>query len=583
MSFVHVLIVALAFTCVACAGSKDQKQCQEITIPMCKGIGYNYTYMPNQFNHDTQDEAGLEVHQFWPLVEIQCSPDLKFFLCSMYAPICMENYQPHLPACRSVCERAKTGCAPLMRQYGFVWPERMDCNKLPRYGEGQLCMDRNMTDSSSSGGGGGSPSVTAKPPPNVNAKTTRIPGYLDGNDDEHDLSSDVNNGDFKNQPIDHCACKCQFQPITESNAYYGKVTTGIVENCAMNCSSPYLTEEEKTFTSFWIGLWSCLCCLSTALTLLTFLIDVTRFKYPERPIIFLSGCYFMVSIGYIIRMIVGHEGVACDGKMIRYAAPTSSAASCVITFLLIYFFGMASSIWWVILALTWFMSAGLKWGSEAIASYAQYFHIAAWLIPSVKTIVVLALSKVDGDPVSGICYVGNQDIDNLRGFVLIPLFAYLLLGSSFLVAGFISLFRIRNVIKHQNGGKIDKLERLMIRIGVFSLLYTIPATIVLACYFYEQHLKEEWELSANCPCRGKAVKPNFAVLMLKYFMLLVVGITSGFWVWTGKTVETWKKLCNGRLCCRYSDYAYSRPPIKYSPTSGSAVSSIHKHLPVSHC
>jgi len=29
-------------------GAADRKQCQEITIPMCKGIGYNYTYMPNQ-------------------------------------------------------------------------------------------------------------------------------------------------------------------------------------------------------------------------------------------------------------------------------------------------------------------------------------------------------------------------------------------------------------------------------------------------------------------------------------------------------------------------------------------------------
>lgn len=38
-----------------------EMKCQEITIPMCKGIGYNLTYMPNQFNHDTQEEAGLEV------------------------------------------------------------------------------------------------------------------------------------------------------------------------------------------------------------------------------------------------------------------------------------------------------------------------------------------------------------------------------------------------------------------------------------------------------------------------------------------------------------------------------------------
>ena len=78
----------------------ERRQCEHITIPMCRGIGYNLTYMPNQFNHETQEEAGLEVHQFWPLVEIQCSPHLRFFLCSMYAPICIPNYSKPLPACR---------------------------------------------------------------------------------------------------------------------------------------------------------------------------------------------------------------------------------------------------------------------------------------------------------------------------------------------------------------------------------------------------------------------------------------------------------------------------------------------------
>ena len=481
-----------------------------------------------------------------------------------------------------------------MRQYGFVWPERMDCSRLPRYGEGKLCMDRNITDSStgSSGGGGGrgadlpQPARTTQPPARtIKPSDDGMYGGMDdmGNTDTTWNIDDMDPSVISGYPIDQpqCICECRFQTVPPSSSYYGKITTGGIPNCAMNCTSPYLTDDEKTFATFWIGLWSILCCLSTAVTLLTFVVDMTRFKYPERPIIYLGGCYFMVSIGYIIRLAVGHEAVACDGQMIRYQ--TNEPASCVSTFLLTYFFGMASSIWWVILALTWFLSAGLKWGSEAIASYAQYFHIAAWLIPSIKTITVLALSSVDGDPVGGICYVGNQNANNLRGFVLIPLLVYLILGSSFLIAGFVSLFRIRSVIKHQNGGKIDKLERLMMRIGVFSLLYTIPATIVLACYFYEQHLKDDWERSVTCPCVGAKSKPDFVVFMLKYFMLLVVGITSGFWIWSGKTVESWKKLCNGRFCCRNSDYAYSRPPIKYSPTSGSAVSSIHKPLPISHC
>ena len=32
-------------------------QCEEISIPLCKEIGYNYTRLPNQFNHETQDEV----------------------------------------------------------------------------------------------------------------------------------------------------------------------------------------------------------------------------------------------------------------------------------------------------------------------------------------------------------------------------------------------------------------------------------------------------------------------------------------------------------------------------------------------
>ena len=465
-----------------------------------------------------------------------------------------------------------------MRQYGFMWPERMNCDKFPRHGE-KLCMDRNVTDDSSAQGNTERPSPghTVKPkPPKLPNHTLNI--NVDPGTDVH----------FTPDPryvipdsfTTRCAYMCRLQVVPEDSSLYGQITTGGIKNCVMNCTSPYLSEEQRTFTTFWIGLWSILCFISTAFSLLTFVVDMTRFKYPERPIIFLSGCYLMVSVGFLIRVIVGHEEVACDGKMIRYS--TTGPASCVSTFLLIYYFGMASSIWWVILAFTWFLSAGLKWGSEAISSYSQYFHIAAWLIPSIKTIVVLAMSSVDGDPVGGICYVGNQNINNLRGFVLIPLFVYLIIGSTFLIAGFVSLFRIRKVIKHQNGGKIDKLERLMLRIGVFSLLYTIPATILLACYFYEQHLKDRWEMSLTKPCDGGTSKPDFAVFMLKYLMLLAVGITSGFWIWSNKTLESWRRFCNGRFCCGNSDYAYSRPPIKYSPTSGSAVSSLHK-VPVSHC
>lgn len=533
----RLTLFALLLHGTRCWAAKEL-QCQEITVPLCKGIGYNHTYMPNQFKHDSQDEAGLEVHQFWPLVEIKCSPDLRFFLCSMYTPICLEDYKKPLPPCRSVCERARAGCAPLMRQYGFPWPDRMRCDLLPEQGDQHtLCMDDNRSQTTTA-----PPLLVAKPTnralkPYAPKKKTysRVPG--------------------KHKPAaahcePGCFCRDPMVPLSADHPLLHRVHTGQVPNCAVPCHSPYLSPEERAFTNFWIGLWSALCFVSTLVTVATFLIDMDRFKYPERPIIFLSACYLFVSLGYLVRLIAGHEEVACDRESgvehIRYES--TGPALCTLVFLLIYFFGMASSIWWVILSLTWFLAAALKWGNEAIAGHAQYFHLAAWLVPSVKSIAVLALSAVDGDSVAGICYVGNQNLDNLRGFVLAPLVLYLFIGTMFLLAGFVSLFRIRSVIK-QGGTKTDKLERLMIRIGVFTVLYTVPATVIVACYFYEQHNRGAWELTHTCSCAQDAARarPDYAVFMLKYFMCLLVGITSGAWVWSGKTLDSWRTFCT--RCC----------------------------------
>ncbi|NWU77248.1 FZD8 protein, partial [Onychorhynchus coronatus] len=476
-----------AASAAAAASSSSAKElsCQEITVPLCKGIGYNYTYMPNQFNHDTQDEAGLEVHQFWPLVEIQCSSDLRFFLCSMYTPICLEDYKKPLPPCRSVCERAKAGCAPLMRQYGFAWPDRMRCDRLPEQGSPDtLCMDYNRTDL-----------TTAAPPP---AKPP-LRGAKPGSPARAPPAAPPAEAPRKTRPPPPCepGCQCRAPMVSvssERHPLYNRVKTGQIANCALPCHNPYFSPDERAFTAFWIGLWSVLCFLSTFATVSTFLIDMERFKYPERPIIFLAACYLFVSLGYLVRLVAGHE----------------------------------------------------KWGNEAIAGYAQYFHLAAWLLPSVKSIAVLALSSVDGDPVAGICYVGNQSLENLRGFVLAPLLIYLAIGSMFLLAGFVSLFRIRSVIKQQGGPtKTHKLEKLMIRLGLFTVLYTVPAASVVACLFYEQHNRPRWEATHNCPCLrdqqpDQARRPDYAVFMLKYFMCLVVGITSGVWVWSGKTLESWR-------------------------------------------
>jgi hypothetical protein len=85
-----------------------------------------------------------------------------------------------------------------------------------------------------------------------------------------------------------------------------------IKKCLPPCHSAYFADEQsKSMMNMWLTFLSLLCAISCAFVLLTFFIDITRFKYPQRPIIFLALCYFFVSCGYLIRLSLGHENVAC--------------------------------------------------------------------------------------------------------------------------------------------------------------------------------------------------------------------------------------------------------------------------------
>ena len=330
----------------------------------------------------------------------------------------------------------------------------------------------------------------------------------------------------------------------------------------MPCDNNLFEKQEITFARSWVLAWSSICFTSTLFTILTFLIETSRFKYPERPIIFLSGCYFIVSLGYLIGSLNNSNSIVCkslkNGQMINkeFLVQGVEHIPCTLIFMMIYFFGMSSAIWWVILTLTWFLAAGLKWGHEAIENISSYFHLAAWAIPGVKLIAILWLQKVDADILSGACYTGLRNINLMRGFVLVPLFFYLILGGCFLLAGFVSLFRIRMVMKHE-GNKTEKLEKFMVRIGVFSILYMVPAIIVICCHFYEQSSYTKWidywlkrnfiEFNLPPDYVTTSLYENdrsaliFSLFMVKYAMLLIVGITSGFWIWSHKTISSWRR------------------------------------------
>lgn len=62
-----------------------------------------------------------------------------------------------------------------------------------------------------------------------------------------------------------------------------------LENCGPPCKGHFWSEEDIRLSRKWILGWGVLCLISTFFTVCTYLIDRERFRYPERPIVFLAG------------------------------------------------------------------------------------------------------------------------------------------------------------------------------------------------------------------------------------------------------------------------------------------------------
>lgn len=559
------LLLLLLFFLPGVLGKKSK--CQKITIPLCANIGYNTTRYPNFLGQENQEDAAAKIHEFTPLVAVNCAPQLRFFLCSVFAPMCSEGLDHPIYSCRSMCEAARNGCTPVMQKFGFDWPDTLDCSQMPFQGDpraksdpSKLCMAAPNLDHQSVNMTEFWKNFDSLDPKykEVLKRLGQLPGSWGPDQSTVTPTTSKDDGQLYPNQSDIGAVSIPSLCKNDSRNALAKkfVTVKKYDMCVPKCGEDvYFTASNRRFVETWVTIWSIFCFLSTAFTVLTFAIDTTRFKYPERPIIFLSLCYNLYSIAFIVRAIAGTESIICDKAnhhVVAAGMNIADHAGCSVVFLMLYYFGMASALWWVALTFAWFLAAGLKWGQEAIEAKATYFHIVAWTVPAVQTIIVLILRKVDADELTGICYVGNSDQKNLGGYVLAPLSFYLIIGTLFLLAGFIALFRIRTVLKNKETDT-NKLEKLMVRIGVFSILYTVPVTSVVACYFYEHANMERWRMNV-LRCQGDEAcmeeqGPSVELFTVKYFMLLAVGITSNMWIWSTKTCQAWRrfyrKKCNG--------------------------------------
>ncbi|KAF4518122.1 hypothetical protein B566_EDAN007823 [Ephemera danica] len=501
--------------------------CEPIQIETCQGLGYELTTMPNLLGHESQAQANRELNLLLLRITHECSPHLRLFLCSMFVPLCSEQVSAPVPACRSLCEEVQSSCSLLLLSLKRPWHPFFNCSQFPEPKRNGPCM---QFPNASEDATAPDTSVT------VHGRPTRRHNWLQGERNPNPLLTP-----------NESQCPPNFAKARDLSSV----------TCSPQCGKDaYFSSRDKTFAAAWMSGWAWLCFISTLFTLLTFWVEPSRFRYPERPVVFLALCYNIISLAFIVRGILGAEKISClhtdeDSYVVTEGL---ESAPCTLIFLILYYFSMASAVWWLVLTIAWFLSAAKKWSSEALHGLASFFHTAAWGGPAIAAGAVLAMRKVAGDELTGLCFVAEPAV---LGFVVLPHALLLLVGAALAAAGGTALVQVRQAMRCA-GRDTAKLERLMTRLGVFAALYVIPALGALVCWMYEAANRPRWKSRAHLAaldCRigldRGCVQPvessgGVEVALLRVFLSLVVGVTSGMWVWSSKTCKAWGSIFSPR-------------------------------------
>ena len=360
--------------------------------------------------------------------------------------------------------------------------------------------------------------------------------------------------------------------ITRSRPTPEPITTTSSISTETQCpkqSQTFFSDSAKEFALGWVAFWSILCFVSTTLTIFTFLLDTSRFQYPWRPVVYLAIAFTVHSLTYFLSMAIGRANITCpNAQFVNGSIEWGwEHAPCIIIFGFLYYTMMAAFLWWLMLTLCWLLASAFKWSTEHIAQLFPFYHVVAWVLPLLMTVSLMAARAIGADELTATCFVVRDD--SRKSFlalligVILPLVIFLAVGVVFLFIGFVSMLRVHRFMRHKGKEKETMIiEKLMIRIGVFVGIYIIPASVMIGCFIYELVSRPSWG-PVNC---NSCTKANTPVFMVRVFMFLLIGALTGVWIWSKKTLNSWKKIPSRvTMCFHGSCTAQARPTSAANP------------------
>ncbi|KPI96978.1 Protein smoothened [Papilio xuthus] len=341
-----------------------------------------------------------------------------------------------------------------------------------------------------------------------------------------------------------------------------------ISGCGLPCRDPLYSEDEHQQIHRLVAWGAGVCLAFNLLTVATFLIDWrSANKYPALVIFYINVCFAVASMGWLVQFGVGsRDDIVCskDGTRRRGEPSAEENLSCVVVFVLVYYFMMAACVWFVIFTYAWHMSfRALGKIQDRIDKKAAYFHLVAWSLPLVLTITTMAFGEVDGSSVTGICFVGYVNHPMRAALLLAPLSVVLILGGYFLLRGVFSLIAVRVSSKDVISARAaNKIRQTITRCSLTAALVAVFITVTVACHVYEFRNAHSWKdaFMKNIICRLEALKesemecsvgarPSVSVLQLRLLCCFAAGALMASWTWTPAAAAAWRRYMARKCGC----------------------------------